>query len=240
MAPPTTDTPHDEEDYWIFGYGEDHRGTLSHPGRVVTLISSLFYTTLLSETPRQKEEHEDEREGGEGPPYRVHGAAYHIPRPHVRQVQDYLDIREINGYSMQYTTFHPSPSPPNPPSPSPPPTSSTTNAQPSTPALPPIKNILVYIGLPSNPQFLGPQSQDELAERIVGCKGPSGENREYLFMLRDALRDLHRGEVASVGDRHVEDLAERVERLVEMEREGVGKVDGNGKVVGDENVEKEI
>ncbi|KAL9577716.1 MAG: hypothetical protein Q9212_006186, partial [Teloschistes hypoglaucus] len=90
--------------------------------------------------------------------------------------------------------------------------------------------------------FLGPQSQDTLAERIVGCKGPSGENREYLFMLRDALRDLHRGEGGRgvMEDRHVEDLAERVERLVDMEREGVGKGDRDRKVVGEEAVEREI
>lgn len=133
---------------------------------------------------------------------------------------------------MQYTTFYSFPS---------------TTTPPSTPAPLPIKNILVYIGLPSNPQFLGPQSQDALAERIVRCKGPSGENREYLFMLRDALRDLHMGEggreedgsggdgggARVVGDPHVEDLAERVERLVEMEREegGKGDGDGDGKVV---------
>ena len=37
---------------------------------------------------------------------RVWGAAYHIPSSHVASVREYLDIREINGYSIQFTPFH--------------------------------------------------------------------------------------------------------------------------------------
>ena len=45
----------------------------------------------------------------------------------------------------------------------------------------------------------------------MGCRGPSGENREYLFMLRDSLGEMG---VEGQGDEHVEDLARRVELLV--------------------------
>jgi cation transport protein ChaC len=73
---------------------------------------------------------------------------------------------------------------------------------------------LVYIGLPENPQFLGPQDPEALARRIVGSKGPSGENREYLYNLGEALRGLGR----ESGDRHVEDLVRRCRAIEEGEK----------------------
>ncbi|KAJ4345881.1 uncharacterized protein N0V89_012017 [Didymosphaeria variabile] len=133
---------------------EDHRGTPSAPGRVATLIDRAHWETL-SDT------HE--------PTERVWGAAYHIPKARVPEVREYLDIREINGYSIQFTNFVPS-------------------SDPEAPV-----NTLVYIGLPSNPQFLGPQDPEALAAHILKSKGPSGENREYLFQLEEALRGLGRG-----------------------------------------------
>lgn len=98
-------------------------------------------------------------------------------------MQSYLDIREINGYSIQYTSF-----------------------QPAIPEVGPIDHCMVYIGLPSNPQFMGRQDPDQLARHIWKSKGPSGENKEYLFMLEDALKGLGEG----AGDEHVQDLATRV------------------------------
>lgn len=83
-------------------------------------------------------------------------------------MKEYLDIREINGYSIQYTPFnqdmsatyqtvHPSPE-----------ASHDSN-------VPAQIQCLVYIGLPDNPQFLGPQDPQGLAEHIVTSRGPSGE-----------------------------------------------------------------
>ena len=99
-------------------------------------------------------------------------------------MQEYLDIREINGYSIQYTPFWP-----------------------SNEDLPSMK-CLVYIGLPDNPQFSGPQDPQALAEHICRSRGPSGENVEYLFMLEQALKELG----AESGDGHVQDLADRVRK----------------------------
>ncbi|KAL9598920.1 MAG: hypothetical protein Q9219_004186 [cf. Caloplaca sp. 3 TL-2023] len=163
-----------KDGFWLFGYGEDHRGTPTAPGRVVTLISHSHFISLqpaLKPPP---------------PPSPVWGAAYHIPSQHVPEVQSYLDVREINGYSIQYTPF-----------------------QPADIALSVIQRCMVYIGLPENPQFLGVQDPDELARHIWKSKGPSGENKEYLFMLEEALDGL--GEEA--GDEHVEDLARRVRAI---------------------------
>ncbi|KAL8832903.1 MAG: hypothetical protein Q9170_004683 [Blastenia crenularia] len=175
---------------------EDHRGTPSAPGRVVTLISQSHYLTLQPDpiTPPS--------------PTTVWGAAYHIPSEHVQEVRSYLDIREINGYSIQYASF---------------------KAADAT--LPAIEKCMVYIGLPENPQFLGVQDPDELARHIWKSKGPSGENKEYLFMLEEALIDLGEG----AGDEHVEDLARRV-REVGKQQEGIA----HGMQVAKEAVEGEI
>jgi hypothetical protein len=81
---------------------------------------------------------------------------------------------------------------------------------------------LVYIGLPENPQFLGPQDPDALARHILKSKGPSGENREYLFMLEQALLDLSKDS----GDAHVSDLVRRCREIeAHNAREDVGGED---------------
>ncbi|KAJ4363698.1 hypothetical protein N0V95_001013 [Ascochyta clinopodiicola] len=183
------------DDFWLFGYGsliwkppphfdqrvpgfiegyvrrfwQDHRGTPEAPGRVVTLIDRAHWDTL-------SDHHE--------PTERVWGAAYHIPATKVPEVREYLDIREINGYSIQFTPFHP--------------------AVESKPI-----RCLVYIGLPENPQFLGPQDPDALAKKILESTGPSGENREYLFNLEEALLGLSE----ESGDKHISDLVARCKKI---------------------------
>ena len=132
-------------------------------------------------------------------PSRVWGAAYHIPSAHVADVKAYLDIREINGYSIQYASFQP--------------------AGLSQPAI----KCLVYIGLPNNPQFVGVQEPDQLARHIWRSRGPSGENSEYLFMLEKALEGLWK----ESGDKHVEDLAGRV-RALGAKNSKAGVSDGAG------------
>lgn len=102
----------------------------------------------------------------------------------MTEVREYLDIREINGYSIHYTPFFPA----------------DGSAAIST---------LVYIGTPDNEQFTGPQDPQELAEHIWRSEGPSGLNRDYLLSLEGALEGLSE----ESGDGHVRDLAERVRRI---------------------------
>jgi cation transport protein ChaC len=116
---------------------------------------------------------------------KVWGVAYRIEASKVEHVKDYLDIREINGYTMHFTSV-----------------------QPADMAVPPIR-ALVYIGTPDNPQFVGPQDPRELAEHIFKSEGPSGKNKDYLLMLDESLGALSRDS----GDGHVEDLAGRVRRM---------------------------
>ena len=120
----------------------------------------------------------------------VWGVAYHIIPERVPEVKKYLDIREINGYSIQYTPFHPA---------------DTRKED---------LNCLIYIGMPDNPQFLGALNPQAVAEKINQSVGPSGENREYLLQLDDALRSLS----SNSQDDHISDLARRVRSMAPSTR----------------------
>jgi len=63
--------------------------------------------------------------------------------------------------------------------------------------------------MPDNPQFLGALPPQEIAETINASIGPSGENRDYLLHLEQALEDLS----TDSHDEHISDLARRVRAL---------------------------
>jgi len=149
---------------------QDHRGTPEAPGRVVTLIERSFWETLTDDHALESD--------------KVWGTAYRIEADKVAGVRDYLDIREINGYTIHYTSFHPADG------------SSTIKT-------------LVYIGTPENDQFMGPQNPQELAEHIHKSEGPSGLNKDYLLNLETALDGLS----PESGDGHIKDLANRVRKI---------------------------
>lgn len=216
----TQEPPSKQDEFWIFGYGsliwkppphfdrripgwvegyvrrfwqasEDHRGTPSAPGRVVTLIERSYWASLA--------DHHDSA------PAKVWGVAYRIKADRVAEVKEYLDIREINGYTIHYTPFHPA---------------STVNPALLPPAQKGPIQTLVYIGTPDNAQFTGPQDPQELAEHIYRSKGPSGLNRDYLLGLEKALNELS----PESGDEHVMDLSNRV-RAVAARYKSEGKAD---------------
>ncbi|KAI1345286.1 ChaC-like protein-domain-containing protein [Xylariaceae sp. FL0016] len=202
-------TPDDE--FWLFGYGsliwkppphydrripgyvhgyvrrfwqasQDHRGTPAHPGRVATLIERAFWAALPVADPH------------DAAPDRVWGVAYRIEPARVAEVKEYLDIREINGYSIHYTSFHPAAR------------TGDKNGDQQSETI----RTLVYIGTPTNDQFVGPQDPQALAEHIYVSSGPSGPNRDYLLSLETALDALSPGES---GDGHITDLSKRLRAL---------------------------
>jgi hypothetical protein len=68
---------------------------------------------------------------------------------------------------------------------------------------------MVYIGQPSNPQFLRDLARREpqdVAEVISRGNGQSGKNTEYLYLLEKALEGIGLGSA----DGHVTDLVRRV------------------------------
>jgi len=131
----------------------------------------------------------------------VWGVAYRIDAQKVTEVKEYLDIREINGYTIHYTPFYPS-------------------------DRSPMIQTLVYIGTPDNDQFMGPQDPAALAEHIYSSVGPSGPNKDYLLSLETALDSLS----PESGDGHVKDLAMRVRKLEDKASVG-GSQTTNGKAV---------
>ena len=160
---------------------QDHRGTPEAPGRVVTLIERSYWEQLT--------DHHDLA------PEKVWGVAYRIKPDRVSEVKEYLDIREINGYTIHYAPFHAAPG---------------TDTTPF-PTQEPIKT-LVYIGTPENDQFVGPQDPQQLAEHIYQSHGPSGPNRDYLLELEAALNSLS----PESGDEHVTDLSNRLRAIMEL------------------------
>lgn len=112
------------------------------------------------------------------------GTAYRIEASKVAEVREYLDIREINGYTIHFAPFHP------------------VDGSPTI-------TTLVYIGTPDNDQFVGPQDPQRLAEHIYRSKGPSGLNKDYLLSLDRALDELS----LESGDGHIRDLVERVRAI---------------------------
>ncbi|CAI7577730.1 unnamed protein product [Penicillium glandicola] len=212
-------------DLWVFGYGSliwkppphydqrvpgyisgyvrrfwqastDHRGTPEQPGRVVTVIERTFWETL--DDPLARLESEAASTG------KVWGAAYHIPASHAEEVHDYLDEREIDGYSAHYTPFHPT---------------VDVEGDAGVSASPII--CMVYIGQPTNPQFLRDAADREpqnVAQVISAGHGLSGKGSEYLFLLEKALEGLGLG----TADLHVTDLVKRVKAI---EAEGLAEAE---------------
>lgn len=130
---------------------------------------------------------------------KVWGAAYHIPATHAEEVHDYLDDREIDGYSVHYTPFH-------------------ATVEPSSVGVGGPITCMVYIGQPSNPQFLRDAAQREagdVAGVISRSRGLSGKNTEYLYLLEKALEGLGLGSA----DAHVTDLVRRVRGIEGVEVE---------------------
>lgn len=141
-------------------------------------------------------------------------------------MKEYLDIREVNGYSIHYTPFHTSGTATRA-------TKQIASPQDLTGVVDAIE-CLVYIGLPDNPQFLGPQDPQALAEKIVRSRGPSGENVEYLLELERALDALS----PESCDEHISDLARRCREILASRGIDAAVVDHVASTDGREEFEK--
>jgi DnaJ family protein A protein 5 len=168
----------------------DHRGTPARPGRVVTLVSAKDWHALNGESLPEGDI--------------VWGVTYTIDPAHAKEVREYLDFREKNGYTPQKVDVYGK-------------TQGTAEDGDTEKLI--VKDCLVYVGLPDNEAFIGPSPIDALAERIFTCQGPSGKNDEYLLNLAVVTRNLSPQSV----DSHLFELETRVRKLQEEANAGSGR-----------------
>lgn len=96
----------------------------------------------------------------------VWGVAYKIPPSKIPAVTSHLDFREKGGYKQAKVTFYPG----------------DENDEPF--------DLILYVGTEDNPFYLGPAPLKDMATQIFYSIGPSGHNKEYIFNLAEALRNI--------------------------------------------------
>ncbi|KAF8234824.1 ChaC-like protein [Tricholoma matsutake] len=99
----------------------------------------------------------------------VWGIAYTIDPVYEAEVRDYLDYREKDGYTMETIDIW-------------------GLDQGHQKVI--IHGAFCYVGRDDNPSFVGSEPLDALAERIWMSVGPSGRNKDYLYNLATAVRNL--------------------------------------------------
>lgn len=119
---------------------------------------------------------------------KVFGVAYEVDT----SVLKHLDYREKNGYERKNVQFHP------------------TSGVDRTPV-----ELIVYVATEDNCSFAGSKGIPELAAQIISASGPSGRNRDYVYDLAKAFRELFPEEE----DTHLFALEAEVRRQDEEEEE---------------------
>ncbi|XP_032782838.1 putative glutathione-specific gamma-glutamylcyclotransferase 2 isoform X1 [Daphnia magna] len=132
---------------------------------------------------------------------KVWGVAYHIAAQDVERVSRYLDYREKDGYRRIETVFHPH----------------CNNDSQQNEWCP--FSLECYLATSDNPFYTGHEPIEQIARQIATASGPSGTNREYLYKLATALRQLvvedSFTEIITKGDPHLFELENLVRALEE-------------------------
>ncbi|KZP05562.1 ChaC-like protein [Athelia psychrophila] len=156
---------------------EDHRGTPESPGRVVTLIRKQDWDEL--DGPRIS----DSQAHPAGVVPVVWGMAYTIDPERAEEVKAYLDYREKGGYNEETVDIY-----------------GIVNGEERVI----IPAATAYIGKTHhqrelaeardaagfNEFFMGPEPLEVRAEIISRSTGPSGKNKDYLYRIAEAVREL--------------------------------------------------
>lgn len=156
----------EDKSLWVFGYGS----LCWQPGFSYT-SSRIGY---INDYVRRFWQGNTTHRGIPGKPGRVatlikedngttFGVAYQVQGETALK---YLNTREVElgGYTTEIVTFHP-------------------RDGPSFPAL-------IYIATPSSKEWSGPAPLHQIATQIVGCKGATGHNVEYLLRLAEFMREF--------------------------------------------------
>ena len=114
------------------------------------------------------------------PGERVWGLAFRLDAKTQRQTLQQLDAREVAGYQRL--------------------TAAIRGADRSVDAV-------AWVATSDNPDWLGPASVDTMAHQVIGARGASGTNVDYVLSLAEVLVG------SRIRDPHVEALAARVRQL---------------------------
>ncbi|TFY52259.1 hypothetical protein EVJ58_g10118 [Rhodofomes roseus] len=185
------------------------------PGRVVTLVHTEDWDAFSGSDPFPDDDV-------------VWGVAYTIDPTYESEVRDYLDYREKDGYTLEQldiwgiadgreqVVFH--------------------NVGES--AAVPLRchtsmtcagihgGTQCYVGHNTNPSFIGSEPIEQLSRKIWESVGPSGPNKEYLYHLAEAVRQL----APESHDSHLFALETRCREL-DAEK-GVSSVAGHPEIEG--------
>ncbi|GAA0143289.1 hypothetical protein LIER_04010 [Lithospermum erythrorhizon] len=172
---------------WVFGYGSlIWKAGFKYDDRVIGFIKGyrrVFYQG--STDHRGTPEYPGRTVTLEPAPGEIcWGVAYKTTEKEDQEIAiTYLEVREKQYDQKLYLEFF-------------------TDINSSVPA---ISDVLVYVGSSDkkiNKNYLGPAPLKDIASQIVRAHGPSGPNRDYLFHLEDALKQL------GCIDKHISDLAD--------------------------------
>lgn len=125
---------------------------------------------------------------------KVFGVAYEIDPEEQSRVLNHLDFREKNGYKRVNVKFYP-----------------TTDSNQTVDPL----DLIVYVATEDNCSYAGHTDIPDLAAQVISATGPSGRNRDYVYNLAKAFRELFPGE----HDEHLFALEEEVKRQEAKEQE---------------------
>lgn len=133
------------------------------------------------------------------------GIAYKVLPSDVPEVMAYLDHRERGGYTTHKLTFHPEPEKSKTTK-----VKKTTSSEGQQPRI--TMTVLAYVATEVNPNYLGPAPIEDVAKQVVGSRGPSGCNAEYILNLAHAMREI----APNVDDRHLFSLEGKVREQLEI------------------------
>nr|XP_026497336.1 putative glutathione-specific gamma-glutamylcyclotransferase 2 [Vanessa tameamea] len=175
---------------WVFGYGSlvwkiDFNYEYKVVGYIEGYLRRFYQHSIDHRGTPEKPGRVVTLIPADDPSNKVWGVAYKIRSEDVEKVTNHLDFREKNGYSKKTVTFYPKDS----------------NLQPII--------LTLYVATMDNESYAGAASIEDIAKQVISCSGPSGSNKEYVYNLATAMRQLFPG----IEDEHLFTLETAVKKL---------------------------